>query len=65
MKKAIYIKPIIETHRIESPVIMAGSGQGQNNIPIYVVEDPNDPNNLFDGTFRSKQNKNGLWDEDE
>lgn len=64
MKKAIYIKPIIETHRIESPVIMAGSGLGQN-ISIGVVEDPNDPNNLFDGTFRSKQNKNGLWDEDE
>lgn len=61
MKKAIYIKPIIETHRIESPVIMAGSGQGQNNISIG-VEDPND---LFDDTFRSKQNKNGLWDEDE
>lgn len=61
MKKAIYIKPIIETHRIESPVIMAGSGQGQNNISIG-VEDPDD---LFEGTFRSKQNKNGLWDEDE
>lgn len=60
MKKAIYIKPIIETHRIESPVIMAGSGQG---ISIKVVED--DPNDLFDDTFRSKQNKNGLWDEDE
>lgn len=60
MKKAIYIKPIIETHRIESPVIMVGSGQGQN-ISIG-VEDPND---LFDDTFRSKQNKNGLWDEDE
>lgn len=60
MKKAIYIKPIIETHRIESPVIMAGSGQG---ISIKVVED--DPNNLFEDTFRSKQNKNGLWDEDE
>lgn len=62
MKKAIYIKPIIETHRIDSPVIMAGSGQGQNNISIGVVEDPND---LFDGTFRSKQNKKGLWDEEE
>lgn len=62
MKKAIYIKPIIETHRIESPVIMAGSGQGQNNISIDVVENPDD---LFEGTFRSKQNKNGLWDEDE
>ncbi len=45
MKKAIYIKPIIETHRIDSPVIMAGSGQGQNNMPLYVVE-PNDI--LFD-----------------
>lgn len=64
MKKAIYIKPIIETHRIESPVIMAGSGQGQN-ISIKVVDDPNDPNGLFEDTFRSKQNKNGLWDEDE
>ena len=62
MKKAIYIKPIIETHRIESPVIMAGSGQGQN-IPIEVVEDPNGL--LFEETFRSKQNKKGLWDEDE
>lgn len=60
MKKAIYIKPIIETHRIESPVIMAGAGQG---ISIKVVED--DPNNLFEDTFRSKQNKKGLWDEDE
>lgn len=60
MKKAIYIKPIIETHRIDSPVIMAGSGQG---ISIKVVED--DPNNLFEDTFRSKQNKKGLWDEDE
>lgn len=62
MKKAIYIKPIIETHRIDSPVIMAGSGQGQNKISIGVVEDPND---LFGDTFRSKQNKKGLWDEDE
>lgn len=62
MKKAIYIKPIIETHRIDSPVIMAGSGQGQNNISIDVVDDPN---NLFGDTFRSKQNKKGLWDEDE
>lgn len=62
MKKAIYIKPVIETHSIESPVIMAGSDQGQINIPIKVVEDPND---LFEDTFRSKQNKNGLWDEDE
>lgn len=62
MKKAIYIKPIIETHRIDSPVIMAGSGQGQNNISIDVVDDSN---NLFEDTFRSKQNKKGLWDEDE
>lgn len=62
MKKAIYIKPIIETHRIDSPVIMVGSGQGQNNISIDVVDDPN---NLFEDTFRSKQNKKGLWDEDE
>lgn len=62
MKKAIYIKPIIETHRIDSPVIMAGSGLGQNNISIDVVDDPN---NLFEGTFRSKQNKMGVWDEDE
>jgi len=62
MKKAIYIKPIIETHRIDSPVIMAGSGQGQNNISIDVVDDPN---NFFEDTFRSKQNKKGLWDEDE
>ena len=58
MKKAIYIKPIIETHRIDSPVIMAGSG-GQNNMSIDVVDD------IFDDTFRSKQNKKGLWDEDE
>lgn len=62
MKKAIYVTPVIETHRIESPVIMAGSGQGQNNISIGVEDDPN---NLFEDTFRSKQNKNGLWDEDE
>lgn len=62
MKKAIYVTPIIEIHRIEPPVIMAGSGQGQNNISIGVVEDPND---LFGDTFRSKQNKKGLWDEDE
>lgn len=61
MKKAIYVTPIIETHRIESPVIMAGSGQGQN-IPIEVVDDPN---NLYEDIFRSKQNKKGLWDEDE
>lgn len=40
---------------------MAGSGQGQN-ISIGVEDDPND---LFEETFRSKQNKNGLWDEDE
>ena len=58
MKKAIYIKPIIETHRIESPVIMAGSG-GQNNMSIDVEDDPND---LFEETFRSKQTKKGLWD---
>ena len=30
MKKAIYVTPIIGTLRIESPVIMAGSGQGPN-----------------------------------
>ena len=58
MKKAIYVTPVIETHRIESPVIMAGSG-GQNNMSIDVVDD------TFDDTFRSKQNKKGLWDEDE
>lgn len=57
MKKAIYVTPIIGTHRIESPVIMAGSGQG---ISIKVVENPDDP---FVGTFRSKQNKKSLWDE--
>lgn len=61
MKKAIYVTLVIETHRIESPVIMAGSG-GQNNIPIGVVDDPSD---IFEDTFRSKQNKKGLWDEDE
>ena len=61
MKKAIYVTPIIEIHRIEPPVIMAGSGQGQNSISIG-VEGPTD---LFDDTFRSKQNKMGLWDEDE
>lgn len=61
MKKAIYVTPVIETYRIEPPVIMAGSGQGQNSISIG-VEDPTD---LFDDTFRSKQNKKGLWDEDE
>ena len=60
MKKAIYVTPVIEAHRIEPPVIMAGSGE-QNNISI----DVDDSNNLFDGTFRSKQNKKGLWDEDE
>lgn len=60
MKKAIYVTPIIEIHRIEPPVIMAGSGE-QNNMSIG-VEDPTD---LFDDTFRSKQNKMGLWDEDE
>lgn len=58
MKKAIYVTPVIETHRIDSPVIMAGSG-GQNNMSIDVVDD------TFDGTFRSKQYKKGLWDEDE
>ena len=59
MKKAVYVTPIIEIHRIEPPVIMAGSDP--NSIPI----DVDDSNNLFDGTFRSKQNKKGLWDEDE
>lgn len=58
MKKAIYVTPVIEIHRIEPPVIMAGSG-GQNNMSIDVVDD------TFDDTFRSKQNKKGLWDEDE
>lgn len=58
MKKAIYVTLVIETHRIDSPVIMAGSG-GQNNMSIDVVDD------TFDDTFRSKQNKKGLWDEDE
>lgn len=58
MKKAIYVTPVIETHRIDSPVIMAGSG-GQNNMSIDVVDD------TFDDTFRSKQNKKGLWDEAE
>lgn len=61
MKKAIYVTPIIEIHRIEPPVIMAGSGQGQNGISIGV----DDSAELFDGTFRSKQTKKGLWDEDE
>lgn len=61
MKKAIYVTPMIETHRIDSPAIMAGSDSGQNNISID-VEDPSD---LFEETFRSKQNKKGLWDEDE
>lgn len=61
MKKAIYVTPVMETHRIESPVIMAGSG-GQNNISIDVVEDPNV---FFEDTFRSKQTKKGLWNEDE
>lgn len=56
MKKAIYVTPVIETHRIEPPVIMAGSGQ---RISIGVEDD------TFDDTFRSKQNKKGLWDEDE
>lgn len=59
MKKAVYVTPIIEIHRIEAPVIMAGSDP--NSIPI----DVDDSNGLFDGTFRSKQNKKGLWDEDE
>lgn len=58
MKKAIYVTPVIEIHRIESPVIMAGSG-GQNNMSIGVEDDPND---LFEETFRSKQTKKGLWD---
>lgn len=58
MKKAIYVTPVIEIHRIEPPVIMAGSGE-QNNISIDVVDD------TFDSTFRSKQTKKGLWDEDE
>lgn len=58
MKKAIYVTPVIETHRIDSPVIMAGSGE-QNNISIGVEDDPND---LFEETFRSKQTKKGLWD---
>ena len=58
MKKAIYVTPVIEAHRIESPVIMAGSG-GQNNMSIDVEDDPND---LFEETFRSKQTKKGLWD---
>lgn len=58
MKKAIYVTPVIEIHRIESPVIMAGSGE-QNNISIGVEDDPND---LFEETFRSKQTKKGLWD---
>lgn len=61
MKKAIYVTPIIEIHRIEPPVIMAGSGQGENSISIGV----DDSAGLFDETFRSKQNKMGLWDEDE
>lgn len=57
MKKAIYVTPVIETHRIEPPVIMAGSGQ---RISIGVEDDPID---LFeDNTFRSKQTKKGLWD---
>jgi hypothetical protein len=58
MKKAIYVTPVIEIHRIEPPVIMAGSGE-QNNISIGVEDDPND---LFEETFRSKQTKKGLWD---
>ncbi len=58
MKKAIYVTPVIETHRIESPVIMAGSG----GLSIGVEDNPND---FFEDTFRSKQTKKGLWDEDE
>lgn len=58
MKKAIYVTPVIEIHRIDSPVIMAGSG-GQNNMSIDVEDDPND---LFEETFRSKQTKKVLWD---
>lgn len=58
MKKAIYVTPVIEIHRIDSPVIMAGTG-GQNNMSIDVEDDPND---LFEETFRSKQTKKGLWD---
>ena len=58
MKKAFYVTPVIEIHRIEPPVIMAGSGE-QNNISIGVEDDPND---LFEETFRSKQTKKGLWD---
>ena len=58
MKKAIYVTPVIEIHRIDSPVIMAGSG-GQNNMSIDVEDDPND---LFEETFRSKQTKKSLWD---
>lgn len=57
MKKAIYVTPVIETHRIDSLVIMAGLGLEQNDISIGVVEDP------FEDTFRSKQNKKSLWDE--
>ena len=57
MKKAIYVTPIIEIHRIEPPVIMAGSDP--NSIPIDVEDDPND---LFENTFRSKQTKKVLWD---
>lgn len=59
MKKAIYVTPIIEIHRIEPPVIMAGSDP--NSISIGV----DDSTDFIDGTFRSKQNKKGLWDEDE
>lgn len=58
MKKAIYVTPVIEIHRIEPPVIMAGSGE-QNNISIGVEDDPSD---IFEDTFRSKQTKKGLWD---
>ena len=62
MKKAIYVTPVIEIHRIEPPVIMAGSGE-QNNISIDIVENPEGL--LYEDIFRSKQNKKGLWDEDE
>lgn len=59
MKKAIYVTPIIEIHRIEPPVIMAGADRSSISIDV------DDSAELFDGTFRSKQNKKGLWDEDE
>ena len=37
MKKAIYVTPIIGTLRIESPVIMAGSGQGPNAQQVNII----------------------------